>query len=257
MDYTFEELQHLLESKYQQFHSVGFIDSDPVSIPHRYSRKEDIEIAGFLAATIAWGQRKTIITNSLRLMNFMDNCPYEFITKAPESDFSRVENFVHRTFNSTDCIYFIHSLRNIYARHNGLQNVFEKGYSINNSIKSAIVNFRKVFFELPFLQRTTKHVANPEANSSAKRLNMFLRWMVRSDGNKVDFGLWNGIPTSALFMPLDVHTGNVSRKLGLLSRKQDDWKAVEELTITLRKFDSNDPVKYDYALFGMGVFEGV
>lgn len=255
MDLSHNELYELLESKFQRYHSFGFIESDPVSIPHRFSRKEDIEISGFMAATIAWGQRKSIITNSLRLMELMENAPFEFISSASEKEFVRFEKFVHRTFNGSDCIYFIHSLRNIYKRHNGLQTVFESGYQHNQTIKSAIDHFRNTFFELPYLPRTTKHVANPNANSSAKRLNMYLRWMVRTNST-VDFGLWKDLPAAALHIPLDVHTGNISRQLGLLTRKQDDWKAVEELTSILRQFDPTDPVKYDYALFGMGVFEG-
>jgi uncharacterized protein (TIGR02757 family) len=245
----------LLEAKYLLYHNADFIANDPISIPHCFQLKEDIEISGFLAATIAWGQRKTIVSNANRLMKLMENKPYDFIMHAGDNDLKRLDGFVHRTFNSTDCLYFVSSLRNIYQNYSGLQGVFEKGYKDSLSIKDAISHFRTIFFEQPHLNRTCKHVSNVEANAAAKRINMYLRWMVRNDGKKVDFGLWNGIPTSALHIPLDVHTGNLARKLGLLSRKQDDWKSVDELTGTLRKFDINDPVKYDFALFGMGINE--
>jgi uncharacterized protein (TIGR02757 family) len=248
------ELQELLEQKFNQYHNRDFILNDPISVPHQYEKKEDIEISGFLAATIAWGQRVTIIKNANRLMHLMDNNPYEFIMYAKDIELLNFEKFVHRTFNPVDCLYFIESLRNIYQNHGGLQTVFEKGYNTDNSIKSSISGFRNVFFELPHLKRTGKHIANVNANASAKRINMYLRWMVRNDHRLVDFGIWDGIPPSALHIPLDVHSGNVARKLGLLVRKQDDWKAVEELTSVLRIFDPLDPVKYDYALFGMGIY---
>jgi uncharacterized protein (TIGR02757 family) len=250
---SFEMLQELLETKYLRYHSADFITNDPISIPHKFQHKEDIEIAGFLTATIAWGQRKTIVSNASRLMQLMDDDPFEFIINAGKLEMERFEGFVHRTFNSADCLYFMESLRNIYSERGGLQNVFEKGFQASNTIKGSISAFRSVFFELPHLNRTCKHVSNVDANAAAKRINMFLRWMVRPNDGGVDFGLWKGIPTSALQIPLDVHTGTISRKLGLLTRKQDDWKAVEELTAQLRKFDPNDPVKYDYALFGMGI----
>ena len=228
--------------------------SDPIQVPHRFSQKENIEIAAFLTATIAWGNRQSIINNALKLMNWMDNQPYDFILNASPVEKEKLQGFVHRTFNGRDCLFFVESLKNIYKNYGGLQHVFEEGFQKNNTVKSALSHFHKRFFEIGG-ERTRKHVSNVDKGASAKRLNMFLRWMVRKDNTGVDFGLWNGIPTSALMLPLDVHTGNVARKLGLLQRKQNDWKAVEEVTANLRLFDSSDPIKYDFALFGLGAFE--
>lgn len=250
----FAELKEFLDEKTEKYNRPAFIESDPVQVPRQFSRKENIEIAAFFTATIAWGSRPAIIKNALRLMEWMDNSPYDFIMKTPASGFNVLNPFVHRTFNGGDCIYFARSLKNIYSNHGGLQQVFETGFQKEGSVKSALEYFHSVFFEFAG-ERTRKHVANVQRGASAKRLNMFLRWMVRRDKGGVDFGLWEGIPHSALMLPLDVHTGNVARKLGLLNRKQNDWKAVEEVTATLRKFDQADPVKYDFALFGMGIFE--
>ena len=247
-------LKEFLEEKVDKYNRPEFIDSDPIQIPRQFNQKENIEIAGFLAATIAWGNRQAIIKNASRLMQMMENQPYEFITEGNSADFKKLSTFVHRTFNGQDCIYFMHSLKNIYKKHGGLQPVFETGYTTNQSIKSALNHFHNIFFEIAG-ERTRKHVANVERGASGKRLNMFLRWMVRDDKRGVDFGIWNGIPASDLMLPLDVHTGNVARKLGLLNRKQDNWNAVEEVTSVLRNFDPEDPVKYDFALFGLGVFE--
>lgn len=249
-----KNLKTLLDQKYLQFNHPDFIATDPIQIPHLFTRKEDIEIAGFFTATIAWGIRKSIINNSTKLMQWMDNAPYEFLINAQEKDYAVFLKFVHRTFNGDDCLYFMHALKNIYQNHQGLQTVFEKGYEAEGSLFAALVHFRNVFFELPHLPRTRKHVADVSTGASAKRLNMFLRWMVRKDDRGVDFGLWN-LPPSALYIPLDIHSGNVARKLGLLTRKQNDWRAVEELTANLRAFDPLDPVKYDFALFGMGAFD--
>lgn len=249
------ELFEFLEIKYKKYNQISFIETDPISIPHQFSKKEDIEIAGFLTSIIAWGQRTTIINNANRLMNLMEGSPYEFIINANEKDFLKFENFVHRTFNGIDCVYFLKSLQNIYQNHEGLDSVFSNLYSKNQSIKETISQFNKVFFKLPHNSRTEKHLANPNNGSAAKRLNMFLRWMIRKDKAGVDFGIWNQIPASALYCPLDIHSGNVARALGLLNRNQNDWNAVEELTGNLKIFDSNDPVKYDFALFGLGVFE--
>jgi uncharacterized protein (TIGR02757 family) len=249
------ELKDFLEEKHCQYNRPEFIESDPVSIPHLFSKKEDIEISGFLAATIAWGNRKMIVRNAKRLVELMDYSPFDFIKNFSDKDLKPFENFVHRTFNGIDCIYFLESLRNIYQNHNGLEAVFSKEIKNTGSVKEAIIYFRKVFFELTYLARTGKHVANPEKNSSAKRINMFLRWMVRNDKRGVDFGIWKKINPADLFCPLDVHSGNISRKLCLLNRKANDWKAVDELTTNLRTFDNADPVKYDFVLFGLGVFE--
>ncbi len=247
-----QEIYQLLEEKYNQFNRKLFIESDPISIPHLFSKKEDIEIAAFLSATIAWGQRVTIIKNAKQLVTLMDMEPYDFILNHTNKDIERFNNFKHRTFNSIDICYFIKSLQNIYTNHQGLETVF----ALNaNDMRLNIGNFKQLFFEIEHPQRTTKHISDPLKNSSAKRINMFLRWMVRKDNRGVDFGLWDKINPANLMCPLDVHSGNVARKLGLLQRTQNDWKAVEELTINLRNFDKEDPIKYDFSLFGLGVFE--
>ncbi len=249
------EIKYLLDNRIVQYNCKDFIDSDPVQIPHRFVRKEDIEISGFLTATISWGQRKSIINNANKLMNLLDNSPYDFLISAEESDWNCVSTFVHRTFNGQDCLFFLKSLKNIYLNHGGLENVFTTGFEKEKTAYSALKHFRKEFLSVDYPQRVVKHISDVAANSSAKRLNMFLRWMVRQDENEVDFGLWKNIPMSALMLPLDVHTGDVARGLGLLERKQNDWKAVTEITSVLREFNREDPVKYDYALFGIGVFE--
>ncbi len=248
------DLKAFLDEKGAAYNRSAFIASDPVKVPRRFIQKENIEIAAFLTATIAWGSRPVIIKNAFRLMQLMDNRPFDFIRYASDAEYGRMATFVHRTFNGADCVYFIKSLQNIYQKHGGLQKVFEKGFREGGSVKSTLSHFHSVFFEKPG-ERTRKHVANVDRGASGKRLNMFLRWMVRKDGGGVDFGLWAGIPASALMLPLDIHTGNVARKLRLLERRQNDWKAVEEVTKNLRKFDPADPVKYDFALFGLGIFE--
>jgi uncharacterized protein (TIGR02757 family) len=252
---TQSELKEFLEAKVIQYNTLDFIDSDPVQIPHLYQKKEDIEIAGFLAATIAWGKREMIIKNSHKMMNFLGNSPYDFIMQHSEEQLESIENFVHRTFNIDDFKYFIKALKHIYTQRGGLEAVFFKHKS-ENSLQPAIHEFKKIFFEIPHLPRTTKHVSDPLKGSAAKRINMYLRWMVRKDTNGVDFGIWKSISPSLLSCPLDVHSGNVARKLGLLKRKQNDGKALHELDVALRKMDALDPVKYDFALFGLGVFEG-
>jgi uncharacterized protein (TIGR02757 family) len=249
------DLKDFLEEKYDLYNRESFIETDPIQIPKQFSRKEDIEIAGFLSASIAWGQRPTIIRNAKRLMEWMNHQPYEFLISASETDLDVFKEFKHRTFNGDDCIFFIKSLQNIYTKHGGLERVFTEGFQQTGDIKSALAHFRTVFFEIDHLPRTQKHISNVLKKSSAKRLNMYLRWMVRKDERAVDFGLWKGIESKDLYLPLDVHTGNVGRKLGLLTRKQSDWPAVEEITQSLRTMDANDPIKYDYALFGLGIFE--
>ncbi|HKJ79277.1 MAG TPA: TIGR02757 family protein [Prolixibacteraceae bacterium] len=248
------EIKEFLDEKVEKFNRPEFIETDPIQVPKQFESKKDIEIAGFLTATISWGNRQAIIKNALKLMALMDNQPHEFVANASSSDLHKLNNFVHRTFNGADCIYFMQSLKNIYQQHGGLQQVFETGFLKEKTVASSLNYFHSVFFELPG-ERTQKHVSNISKGASAKRLNMFLRWMVRNDKKGVDFGLWKGIPTSALMLPLDVHTGNVARKLELLKRKSNDWKAVEEVTQSLRTFDPHDPVKYDFALFGLGIFE--
>lgn len=249
------ELKDFLDEKVHQYNTLDFIETDPVQIPHRYQQKEDIEIAGFLAATIAWGNRKMIINNANKMMNLMGNSPFDFIMSHSASDLDKLEGFVHRTFNAEDFKYFIKSLKHIYQNHKGLEDVFTV-YQTEESLQEAISKFKSIFFEVDPLERTKKHISDPLNNSAAKRINMFLRWMVRKDANGVDLGIWNNIPTSKLSCPLDVHSGNVARKLGILSRKQNDAKALKELDTQLRIFDAKDPVKYDFALFGLGVFEG-
>ncbi|QCW99767.1 TIGR02757 family protein [Aggregatimonas sangjinii] len=249
-----KDLKDFLDAKVVQYNHPHFLESDPIQIPHRFTRKEDIEISAFLTATIAWGNRKSIINNGIRLMELLDNSPYEYIVNHQENDLEGLSSFVHRTFNGTDLAYFVQSLQNIYQIHGGLEAVFTKGSS-GNSMQPAISDFKKTFFELPHLTRTTKHVSDPRKGSAAKRINMFLRWMVRDGSTGVDFGLWKSVPTAALSCPLDVHSGNVARKLKLIKRKQNDANALAELDASLRKLDPIDPVKYDFALFGLGVFE--
>src|SRR5690554_24100 len=248
-------LKEFLEEKVILYNNSDFIESDPIQIPHLFTLKEDIEIAGFLVATIAWGNRKSIIKNSHQLMERMGNSPYDFVMNYTESDSELLSGFVHRTFNSDDLSYFIKSLQNIYTNHGGLENIFNSNKGAD-SLQEAIHKFKHVFFELPHLARTQKHVSDPMKNSAAKRINMYLRWMVRNDNAGVDFGIWKNISPALLSCPLDVHSGNVARKLGLLKRKQNDAKALNELDASLRLLDAQDPVKYDFALFGLGVFEG-
>ena len=223
-------------------------------IPHQYSGKEDIEISAFLTATIAWGNRKSIINNAKKLMELMGGSPYDFIMQHAEGDLQKLSGFVHRTFNGEDLKYFITALRHMYQNHGGLERVFSQN-ATKTSLQPAISKFKELFFELPHPIRTTKHVSDPLRGSAAKRINMFLRWMVRNNTTGVDFGLWKSISPSQLSCPLDVHSGNVARKLNLLKRKQNDAKALAELDKSLRKLDPEDPVKYDFALFGLGVFE--
>ena len=248
------ELKQFLDEKVAQYNQPKFIESDPIQIPHLFSKKEDIEISGFLTATIAWGKRQMIIKNAHKMMELLGNSPYDFIINHQEKDLD-FKHFVHRTFNLIDFKYFIKALKNIYQNHNGLESVFANNIS-ENTTKNSIHQLKKVFFELQHPLRTTKHISDPNKGSAAKRLNMYLRWLVRNDNKGVDFGIWKSISPSVLSCPLDIHSGNVARKLGLLTRKQNDYKALYELDTNLRKLDKNDPVKYDFALFGLGIFEG-
>lgn len=247
-------LKEFLDAKVILYNRPKFIESDPIQIPHQFTKKEDIEIAAFLTATISWGNRKMIIKNATNMMELLDNSPHDFIINHKKSDLTNFDGFVHRTFNHLDFIQFIKSLQHIYKNYNGLETVL----NINDNstdYRTAISNFKNIFFEVKHLQRTQKHVSDPLKNSAAKRIQMFLRWMVRNDKAGVDFGLWKTHNPAFLSCPLDVHSGNVARKLKLLLRKQNDWKAVAELDKSLRKLDKKDPVKYDFALFGLGVFE--
>jgi uncharacterized protein (TIGR02757 family) len=249
------ELREFLDEKADKYNNSNFIESDPISIPHSFSEKEDIEIAGFLAATISWGNRKMIIRNARRMMELLGNSPYDFVVNHKPAQLERLNGFVHRTFNAEDFAYFIKALKYIYLEKNGLEAVI-KEYSTADSLQPAIHELSKIFFELPHAARTVKHLSDPFKGSAAKKINMYLRWMVRNDNRGVDFGIWNSISPSVLSCPLDVHSGNVARKLGLISRNQNDSKAVYELDTNLREMDKDDPVKYDFALFGLGVFEG-
>ncbi len=244
------ELKDFLDFKAEQYENPAFLEYDPIQILHKFSQKEDIEIIGFLVATIAWGNRKSIISNGNKICEIMGNSPYDFIMNYKKN--SQV-NFVHRTFNSSDLEFFFHSLNTIY-KTGDLESAF-CGYFHDKGVKNYIYNFRQVFLETSHHPRSEKHISNPNANSACKRLIMYLRWMVRDSKKGVDFGIWKSISPSELYIPLDVHTGTIARKLGILKRTQNDWKTNEELIELLRKFDSIDPAKYDFALFGLGAFE--
>lgn len=250
------EIKQLLDEKYLEYcKSEFFVETDPIQIPKLFEDKEDIEIAGFMAASLAWGQRPTIIKKCRELMQLMDYAPADFIRQASESDLARFAHFKHRTFNAYDCRYFICALANIYRNHGGLETVFTTAWQEKEDMFAVLQHWHNVFTELPAENRVLRHIANVGKGSAAKRVNMYLRWMVRSDPSGIDFGLWKGIPASALLIPLDLHTGNVSRQLGLLTRNQNDSRAVRELTEHLREFDAADPVRYDFALFGLGAFK--
>lgn len=247
---TNTELKEYLDFKSEQYNQKSFIATDPIQLPHQFTKKEDIEISGLLIATIAWGQRATIIKNGERLLDIMEHEPYEYIKNYK----TKPLNFVHRTFNSTDLDFFFRALHRIYE-DGGLESAFTSNPDFPG-IKGRIINFRQKFLSTDHDKRSEKHLSNPENNSAAKRINMYLRWMVRNDNQGVDFGIWKSISPSELFIPLDVHTSRQARNLGLIKRKQDDWKALEELMINLKKLDPLDPSKYDFALFGIGAFEG-
>lgn len=245
-----DALRDVLETKYVEYNTRAFIPQDPVCIPHLFTKKQDVEIAGFLAATLAWGRRKTIIDKCMDLLVRMDMSPHQFVVQSTEADRQRLRGFVHRTFNSVDLDYFISRLGSYYGKHESLETMFLRG----EDMATRLSHFVRDFVDGDgFMGRTAKHLASPERKATCKRLNMYLRWMVRTDPFGVDFGLWGQLKPAELMCPLDVHVARVSAKLGLLERKQMDWTAVEELTAALRRFDPLDPVKYDYALFGLGV----
>lgn len=251
-----EELKLFLDLKVEEYNQPGFITNDPVCIPHQYSQKQDIEISGFIAAVFAWGQRKTIINKSNEFLHLMGNEPYNFVLNHSESDLKPFLDFKHRTFNGTDALYFLHFFRWFYERNDSLENALVGSLSVDASMEVRLTNFFNLFFSLPdHPRRTYKHIPNPSRKSACKRINMFLRWMVRKDNKGVDFGIWENIKPSQLICPCDLHVDRVARKLGLISRKQTDWQTATELTENLRKLDPNDPVKYDFALFGLGVEE--
>jgi uncharacterized protein (TIGR02757 family) len=254
---TFQILRELLEEKHDKYNNADFIEADPIRIPHQFSQKEDIEISAFLASLIAWGKRPLIVRSAERLMQRMDNAPFDFVQNANEDELARLDGFVHRTFNEIDAKALILSLREVYKNHNGLEGIFsEKILATDIDVWKGIVHARQILIShTDFPKRSQKHISNPDANAAAKRINMFLRWMVRNDKRGVDFGIWQKIEMRQLICPLDVHTGNIGRKLGILLRKQDDKKAADELTQNLRLFCPEDPVKYDFSLFGLGMYE--
>ena len=250
----FQGVKELLDHKLERYYNDDFIVDDPIQIPHQFSDKQDIEIAALLTATIAWGQRKTIINNGKKLMSLMDDAPFDFILRHTQNDLKTLKSFVHRTFNGEDLLFFIRGLKHIYQNHNGLESLFQKNVK-DGFLHHSIHVFRQCMFEVAHKKRSEKHISDPLNKSAAKRLHMFLRWMVRPCERGVDFGLWTSISPAHLSCPLDVHTGNVARELGLIKRKANDIRALMELDSNLRLFDPGDPVKYDFALFGMGANE--
>ena len=252
-----DELKAFLDHKVALYNQPNFIENDPIQIPHAYSKKEDIEITGFWASILAWGQRVTIINKCKELFQMMDNDPYQFILHHTDADLKPFLSFKHRTFNDLDTLYFIESLQRIYKELGSLEGAFVSGLNENDrTVESALIDFHDYFFDMVDApHRTRKHIATPKRKSACKRLNMFLRWMVRKDDKGVDFGIWKKIKMNQLVCPCDLHVERVARNMGLVSRKQTDWQMALELTDSLRQFDPEDPVKYDFALFGMGVEE--
>ncbi|MDN3686781.1 TIGR02757 family protein [Cyclobacterium jeungdonense] len=252
-----KDLKAFLDEKVSLYNRPDFIEDDPISVPHRFGKKQDIEISGFFAATLAWGQRKTIINKSLELMAMMDNSPHDFLCHHEPNDLKPFLKFKHRTFNDLDTLYFIDFLSRHYREHESLETAFIQGLTGEVDIMERLLsNFHELFFEASHApHRTRKHVATPKRKAACKRINMFLRWMVRKDDRGVDFGIWNSLSPAQLICPCDLHVDRVGRSLGLIQRKATDWQTAMELTRNLRKFDPKDPVKYDFALFGMGVME--
>lgn len=249
-----KNLKTFLDKKADEYNRPSFIEDDPISVPHLFTSKQDIEIAGFFAAVFSWGNRTTIIRKGKELMQRMDMAPYDFIQHHSEKDLQNLTGFTHRTFQFADLLYFIEFLHQHYARHKSLESAFTAGmHKKDGSVEKALNCFRAYFFHSHHEKRTEKHIPSPQRGATCKRLNMFLRWMVRCDNNGVDFGIWKNIRPSQLICPLDVHVARVAKKLGLLKRKQVDWIAAIELTEALRKLDKDDPVKYDFALFNLGV----
>lgn len=249
-----KDLKDFLESRYKLYNTPDFIKEDPISIPHHFTKLQDIEISGFFAAVLAWGKRKTIIKKCHELLQMMDNSPYDFILNHQEADLKPFLNFKHRTFNATDTLYFLAFFKEFYLNNHSLEDAFYSGPE--QDMEYNLVRFHQQFFALEdYPERTRKHIATPARKSACKRINMFLRWMVRSDENGVDFGIWKKLKPAQLICPCDVHVDRVARKLGLITRKQTDWLTAKELTQNLLLLDSHDPVKYDFALFGLGVYE--
>ncbi len=255
------ELKAFLDEKAAEYEHPTFLEADPIQLPHEFSQKEDIEIAGFLIALIAWGNRKSILKSGRLMLDLLDNSPFDFVLNHREADLLPLENFVHRTFQGKDLPFMIRVLKELYASEGGLEGFFSKERSqptkeaITSPLQIRISELKSYFFSWPHQARTRKHLADPVGGSAAKRINMYLRWMVRPADKGVDFGLWPHIHPKELSCPLDVHTANIARKLKILKRKQNDAKAVAELDRALRRFDPEDPVKYDFALFGLGAYE--
>ena len=249
-----KDLKEFLDEKSYQYQNSNFIKDDPIIVPHQYIKKEDIEISAFLTATISWGRRKSIIDKAFLMMDIMSNEPFDFIINHSKNDLKDLNLYCYRTFNNIDLKFFVTSLKNIYNNFGGLETIFSSDNNSQN-IQKRIHDFKSIFFSIPHEKRTQKHISDPIKGSAAKRINLFLRWMVRSKSNGVDFGIWNNIKPSQLSIPLDIHSGNVARKLGILKRRQNDNVAVMELDRKLRIFDPYDPVKYDFALFGLGIYE--
>jgi uncharacterized protein (TIGR02757 family) len=256
-EYTIDSIKDFLNRKVDEYNQPSFIKDDPVLVPHLFTKQQDIEIAGFFAALFAWGNRTTIIQKAKALMQLMDMAPHDFILTHKETDLKKLLSFKHRTFTTTDLLYFIHFLRFHYSNHQSLETAFTQGFQATDpTVEAGLNNFHHYFFSLDdFPARTRKHIASPEKGSTCKRLNMFLRWMVRKDKKAVDFGIWENISPSQLVCPIDLHVARVARRFNLLTRKQTDWQAALQLTEYLRTLDKNDPVKYDFALFGLGVIE--
>lgn len=248
-----EQLRDLLEHLYDKYNREEFIEADPISVPHSFSRTEDREIAGFFASTIAWGNRKAIVRSAHRMMDYMDNAPYDFVCNATETDLQRLHTYVHRTFNGRDFADFVRAVQGVCRKWGSLGEMFQSLYERNGNMATVLSEARKEFFSAEHDQHCEKHFSSIDKGAACKRLNMYLRWFVRRDGRGVDFGLWRRIPMSALYLPLDVHSGNMGRELGLLNRRQNDWKATEEITASLREFDAEDPVRFDFSLFGAGI----
>lgn len=252
-DYSFEQMLELLEGLHDRYNRPEFIEADPISIPHLFSDNRDREVAGFFAATIAWGNRKAIVRSARRMMECMDFAPYDFVVGATEGDLESLRSYVYRTFNGDDFVDFVRAVQSICRRYGTIGELFEQSYTKSGDMAKVLSDVRREFFSVEHAQRCEKHFSSIDKGAACKRLNMYLRWFVRRDNRGVDFGSWQRIPMSALYLPLDVHSGNVGRELGLLSRRQNDWKATVEITQALRRFSAEDPVKYDFALFGTGV----
>ena len=252
-DYSYEQMYELLEALHDKYNCEEFIDSDPISIPRSFSADNDREVAGFLAATIAWGNRKAIVKSARRMMECMDYAPYDFVLNAAESDLESLRSYVYRTFNGNDFVDFIRALQRICREYGTIGTLFQDSYARHKDMAAVLSEVRREFFSIDHSDHCTKHFSSIDKGAACKRLNMYLRWFVRRDNRGVDFGSWTKIPMSALYLPLDVHSGNMARELGLLTRRQNDWKATVEVTQTLKKFSAEDPVKYDFALFGAGV----